>query len=146
MLGVISLREALSKAQDAGFDLVEVSPNAAPPVCKIMNYGKFLYEEQKKKKEAKKHQKVVHIKEIKMRITTDPHDLEYRLKQCHAWIKDGDKVKFSLKFRGREQAHADIARAKFASIIEELKEVTKIESYPRMEGNQLVMTLGPVGK
>jgi len=125
-------------------DLVEISPNAQPPVCKIMDLGKFMYEEQKKKKEAKKHQKVVQTKEVKLRITTDPHDLEYRLKQCRGWIGDGDKVKFSIKFRGREFDHTDIGRDKFAKIIAELADVTKVEAHPRMEGGQLVMLLGPI--
>ena len=146
MIGVVSSREALAKAQDVGLDLVEVSPNAAPPVCKIMNLGKFLYEEQKKKKEAKKHQKVTQTKEVKLRINTDPHDLEYRLKQCESWLADGDKVKFSLKFRGREFDHQDIGREKFAKIIEQLKDITKVENAPRMEGGQLIMILGPIVK
>lgn len=136
-------REAYSKAQDAGLDLVEVSPNAAPPVCKIMDLGKFMYEEQKKKKEAKKHQKVIQTKEVKLRITTDKHDMEYRLKQCRGWFADGDKVKFSIKFRGREFEHIDIGKEKFASIIEQLADCSKIDSPPKMEGGQLIMILSP---
>jgi translation initiation factor IF-3 len=145
MVGVISSREALEMAQDVGLDLVEVSPNAEPPVCKIMDLGKFLYEEQKKKKEAKKHQKVVLLKEVKLRITTDKHDLEYRLKQCEGWFKDGDKVKFSIKFRGREFDHIDIGREKFKGIIEALASIAKVDSFPKMEGGQLIMILAPIG-
>ncbi len=132
------------KAQDAGLDLVEVSPNAAPPVCKIMDLGKYMYEEQKKKKEAKKHQKVTQTKEVKLRITTDKHDLEYRLKQCRDWFADGDKVKFSIKLRGREFDHKDIGFEKFKGIIEELADVAKVDSNPRMEGGQITMMLSPV--
>lgn len=141
MLGVLSLREALNAAQDAGLDLVEVSPNAKPPVCKILDLGKYMYEQQKKKKEAKKKQKVVHLKEIKLRVNTDDHDLEYRLKNARKFIESGDKVKFSLRFRGREMAHNDIAKERFENIIEELKDIAKPEQPPKMEHNQLVMVL-----
>lgn len=141
MLGVISLREAISKAQDAGLDLVEVSPNAEPPVCKILDLGKYTYEQQKKKKEAKKKQKIVHLKEIKLRVNTDSHDLEYRLKNARKFIESGDKVKFSLRFRGREMAHNDIAKNKFAEIIEELSDIAKTSQAPKMENNQLTMIL-----
>ncbi len=143
MIGILPVREAISRAEATGLDLVEVSPNAAPPVCKIMNLGKFMYEEQKKKKEAKKHQKITQTKEVKLRITTDPHDLEYRLKQCRDWFSHGDKVKFSIKFRGREFDHTDIGREKFTKIIETLADVAKVENAPRMEGGQLIMILGP---
>lgn len=146
MLGIMSSRDAYMKAQDAGLDLVEVSPNAAPPVCKIMDLGKYMYEEQKKKKEAKKHQKVTQTKEVKLRITTDKHDMEYRLKQCRGWFEDGDKVKFSMKFRGREFEHTDLGRAKFDDVIAQLADCSKVESPPRMEGGQMTMMLGPIGK
>ncbi len=143
MLGVMSSRDAVARAQDIGLDLVEVSPNAAPPVCKIMDLGKYMYEEQKKKKEAKKHQKITQTKEIKLRITTDKHDLEYRLKQCRGWFADGDKVKFSIKFRGREFEHTDIGKAKFLDVIQQLADCSKVESPPHMEGGQMIMILGP---
>ena len=143
MLGVMSLSEGISKAEEVNLDLVEVSPNAKPPVCKVMDLGKFMYEQQKKKKEAKKKQKIVHLKEIKLRVNTDPHDLEYRLKNARKFMEAGDKVKFSLRFRGREFSHADIAKDKFIDIIEQLEDIAKIESQPRMEGGQLVMILGP---
>ncbi len=139
----MSSRDAYMKAQDAGLDLVEVSPNAAPPVCKIMDLGKYMYEEQKKKKEAKKHQKITQTKEVKLRITTDKHDMEYRMKQCRGWFADGDKVKFSMKFRGREFEHIDLGKEKFAYVIAELADCSKVESNPRMEGGQLIMLLGP---
>lgn len=141
MLGVISLREAINKAQDVNLDLVEVSPNAKPPVCKMLDLGKFMYEQQKKKKEAKKKQKTVQLKEIKLRVNTDSHDLEYRLKNARKFIEDGNKVKFSLRFRGREMAHNDIAKARFQEIIKELADIAKPEQLPKMEHYQLTMIL-----
>lgn len=144
MAGVTPLRQALSMASDAGMDLVEVAPNAEPPVCKIMDLGKYLYEEQKKKKEAKKKQKIVHLKEIKLRPNTDPHDLEYRIKHAVEFLEAGDKVKFSMKFRGREMAHKDIGRERMQSIIEQLEEHGKVDQNLKMEGGQMTMTLAPV--
>jgi translation initiation factor IF-3 len=146
MLGVLRLKEAIEKAQSMGLDLVEVSPNAKPPVCKVMDLGKFMYEQQKKKKEAKKKQKVVHLKEIKLRVNIDPHDLEYRLKNARKFLENGDKVKFSLRFRGREVTHSEIAKEKFIEIIENLEDVARIDSQPKMENGQLTMILGPATK
>ncbi len=144
MVGIIALREALSMAQDADLDLVEISPNAEPPVCKIMDLGKFLYEQQKKKKEAKKHQKIVHLKEIKLRYNTDPHDLEYRIKHAVEFLQDGDKVKFSMKFKGRENAHIDIGFKKMADIVEALKEYGKPDAPAKMEAGSLVQNFSPI--
>lgn len=143
MLGVMTTREAIIEAENAGLDLVEVSPNAKPPVCKILDLGKHMYELQKKKKEAKKKQKIVQVKEIKLRVNIDPHDVEYRLKNARRFFSDGDKVKFSLRFRGREFTHADIAKSKFEDIIQELSDVAKVEQAPKMESGQLVMVLVP---
>ncbi len=126
-------------AQEIDMDLVEISPNAEPPVCKIMDVGKFLYEQQKKKKEAKKHQKVVHLKEIKIRYNTDPHDLAYRIEHAKEFLGEGDKVKFSMKFKGRENAHLDIGYKKMDEIIEALKDVGKPDGSPRMEAGSLTL-------
>lgn len=141
MVGVISLREAQSMARDVDLDLVEISPNAEPPVCKIMDLGKYMYELQKKKKEAKKHQKVVHLKEIKLRYNTDPHDLEYRLEHAKEFLADGDKVKFSMKFKGRENAHLDMGFKRMNEIIEILKEHGKVDAPPKMEAGSIVLIL-----
>jgi len=144
MVGVVPLREALNKASDAGLDLVEISPNAEPPVCKILNLGKFLYEEQKKKKEAKKKQKVVQTKEIKLRPTTDKHDLEYRIEHAKEFLAEGDKVKFMIKFKGRENAHQEFGYQKMNEILEALKDLCKVEQSPRMEAGSLTTLLGPL--
>jgi translation initiation factor IF-3 len=141
MIGVMSSKEAYDRAQEVGLDLVEISPNAEPPVCKILDYGKFLYEEQKKKKEAKKHQKVIQTKEVKLRVTTDKHDMEYKIRNARGFIEEGDKVKFSLRFKGREIDHKDLGFKKYQEILEELKDIAKPEIFPRMEGGQLVMIL-----
>ena len=143
MIGVVSLREALARASEEGLDLVEVSPGAEPPVCKVLDLGKYIYEQQKKQKEAKKKQKVVHLKEIKLRVNIDPHDLEYRLKNARKFLESGDKVKFSLRFRGREMSHADIAKEKFAEIIEELSDIGKLDQQPKLDHGQLTMVIGP---
>jgi translation initiation factor IF-3 len=143
MIGVVPLRQAKNMAFDVGLDLVEISPNAEPPVCKIMNLGKFLYEEQKKKKEAKKKQKVVQTKEIKLRPTTDKHDLEYRIEHAKEFLAEGDKVKFAIKFKGRENAHIEFGYAKMNEIIEALKDHGKIEQNPKMESGSLTMIMGP---
>ena len=143
MLGVVAVREGIRLAGDAGFDLVEISPNAEPPVCKIMNYGKYKYEAQKKAAEQRKKQKVIVIKEIKLRPTIDKHDLEVKMRAVHKFIEEGDKVKFTLKFRGREIAHQEIGRNLLDSIQAQLHDEVKIEMSPRMEGKQLVMMIAP---
>ncbi len=145
MLGVMSSRDAMVKAQEYGLDLVEISPNAAPPVCKIMDFGKFKYEEQKKKKEAKKKQKIIEIKEIKLRPQIDPHDLETKIKHMREFLTEGDKVKISMRLRGREAAaNAKLAQAVFAQIQAELTEIGKAESEPKSEmGGMIVMMMVP---
>lgn len=143
MLGVLDLREAISKAAAQGLDLVEVSPDAEPPVCKMLDMGKYLYESQKKRKEAKKKQRKTQIKEIKLSLNIDSHDLEYRIRNAKRFIESGDKVKFSLRLRGREFTHIDIAREKFDGILEEMKALTKVEQPTKLENGQLVMILGP---
>lgn len=146
MLGVTALRDALNKAADAGLDLVEISPNAEPPVCKIMDLGKFLYEEQRKKKEAKKKQKVQELKEVKLRPNTDKHDLETKLSHVIKFLEHGDKVKFSLKFRGREFEHKEFGEERLKYFLEGTKEVGKVENSIRMEGSQMTMTLAPLNQ
>ena len=145
-LGVFATYEALRRADDAGLDLVEISPTARPPVCKIMDYGKYKYEQQKKKHEQKKHQVVVKIKEIKMRAATDEHDFQTKLRHIKRFLEEGDKVKITLRFRGREMAHIDLGHAMMKKVVEEVKGFGEVESFPKMEMRQLFMMLGPVKK
>ena len=141
MRGVMSTQEALALAEEVGLDLVEVSPNAEPPVCKILDYGKYKYEMQKKASEARKKQKTVELKEIKLRPTIDDHDFAFKMKSATAFLKDGDKVKVSMRFRGREMAHQDVARAVFSRVREELDAYGKVESGPTFEGRQMIMVM-----
>ena len=143
MLGVVAAKEGVRQAEAAGLDLVEISPNAEPPVCKIMDYGKFKYEAQKKAHEARKKQKVISIKEIKVRPTTDKHDLEIKLKQLNRFLDEGDKVKVSMRFKGREIAHNELGYKVMESIKAQLTENAKIETDPRMEGRQMFMMIAP---
>ena len=143
MLGVVSVAEALKLAEQAGLDLVEISPGAAPPVCKILDYGKYRYEAQKKAHDARKKQKVIQIKEIKLRPTIDKHDLEIKLRNVIGFLAEGDKVRITLRFRGREMDHQDIGHQVLARVQESLKEHAKIEQSPRTEGKQIVMMVGP---
>jgi translation initiation factor IF-3 len=143
MLGVVAIAEALRLADQAGLDLVEISPNAAPPVCKILDYGKYRYEAQKKAHEARKKQKVIQIKEIKLRPTIDKHDLDIKLKHTLEFLEEGDKVRISLRFRGREMDHQNIGMDVINRVQEALKDHCKIENSPRMEGKQIVMTVAP---
>ncbi len=143
MQGVMSAREALIRAYDVGLDLLEISPNAVPPVCKILDYGKYKYEQQKKANEARKKQKVVEIKEIKVRPNIDDHDYDTKMKQMKAFIEDGDKVKVTLRFRGREMAHQDLGVKVLERIRTDLGEMIKVESMPRLENRQMVMVLAP---
>lgn len=143
MLGVMSAREALIRAYDVGLDLLEISPNAVPPVVKILDYGKYKYEQQKKANEARKRQKVVEIKEIKVRPNIDDHDYDVKMRQMKEFIGEGDKVKVTLRFRGREMAHQDLGLKVLDRIRTELAEVTKVESMPRLENRQMIMVLAP---
>jgi len=143
MAGVVALPAALEKAMEAGLDLVEVSPNASPPVCKILDYGKFKYEAQKKANAARKKQKVIEVKEIKMRPNIDDHDYETKMRKVHAFIEEGDKVKVTMRFRGRELAHQDIAMKVLNRVRDEVGETVKIEQFPRMEGRQMIMIMAP---
>jgi translation initiation factor IF-3 len=143
MIGVMSAREALRRAYDIGLDLLEISPNADPPVCKILDFGKFKYEQQKKRNEAKKKQKVVEIKEVKVRPNIDENDYQVKMRAMKSFIDEGDKVKVTLRFRGREMAHQDIGVRVLERIRNELETETKVEQMPRMENRQMVMVLAP---
>lgn len=145
-LGVLATFEAIRKAEESGLDLVEISPTARPPVCKIMDYGKYKYEQQKKKHEQKKHQIVVKIKEIKMRAATDEHDFQTKLRHIKRFLDEGDKVKISIRFRGREMAHVDLGQERMKRVIEEVRGVGEVESFPKMEMRQLFMMLAPTKK
>lgn len=143
MVGVLPLPQALSRAREAGLDLIEVSPTAEPPVCKILDYGKFKYQEQKKQAIAKKKQKVIEVKELKVRPTIEEHDFHVKLKAAKKFISEDNKVKFSMRFRGREITHQDLGRKVMDRIIEELGDSVKVESNPRMEGRQMIMIVAP---
>jgi translation initiation factor IF-3 len=142
-VGVVSRNQALQMAFDAGLDLVEVSPNAEPPVCKILDYGKFKYEAQKKAAEARKRQKTIDVKEIKLRPSIDDHDYDVKMRAIRRFIEEGDKVKVTLRFRGRELAHQELGLQLLDRVKGEVAEATKVEQEPRMEGRQMVMVLAP---
>ncbi len=142
-VGVVTLQAALRAAEDSGLDLVEVSPNADPPVCKLLDYGKYKYEAQKKANEARKRQKTFDVKEIKMRPNIDDHDYGVKMRALSRFIGDGDKVKVTIRFRGRELAHPEIGRNLLARIRDEAEERAKIEMMPRMEGRQMIMVMAP---
>ena len=131
-------------AADAGLDLVEISPNANPPVCKIMDFGKFKYEQQKRESEARKKQKIIEVKEVKFRPNTDTHDYEVKMKNVYKFLEKGDKVKVTLRFRGREMAHQNLGRELLERVAEDTKEHGRVENFPKMEGRQMVMLIGPL--
>jgi len=139
--GVMPTSSAMEAAEEAGLDLVEIVPNADPPVCKIMDYGKFRFQEQKKKAEARKRQKVVELKEIKLRPNIDTHDYEVKTKAMHRFFGEGDKVKVTLRFRGREMAHPELGMKLLQKVQEDFDEIAKVEYAPRMEGRQMIMIL-----
>jgi translation initiation factor IF-3 len=141
--GVVQIADALQQAEDAGLDLVEIVPNATPPVCKILDYGKFRFLEQKKAAEARKKQKVVEIKEIKLRPGIDDHDYETKMKAVRRFFEEGDKVKITLRFRGREMAHQDIGYRLLERVRNETAAIAKVEAAPSMEGRQMIMVLAP---
>lgn len=146
-LGIVSLNEAIRQANEANLDLVEISPNAEPPVCRIMDYGKFLYEKSKANKEQKKKQKVVQVKEIKFRPGTDEGDYQVKLRSLMRFLEDGDKAKVTLRFRGREMAHQQIGVEMLERIKNDLSDLASVESYPsRIEGRQMIMVLAPKKK
>ena len=142
-LGVVSKDEAIERAEDAGMDLVEISPGADPPVCKILDYGRFKYQDQKKKNEARKKQKTIDIKEIKMRPNIDQHDYDVKMRSINRFIADGDKVKVTMRFRGREMVHQELGLRVLDRVRDQLDEVAKVEQFPKMEGRQMIMVVAP---
>jgi len=145
-LGLLTIREAQEIADEAGVDLVEISPNAEPPVCRIMDYGKFLFDKAKSQKEQKKKQKIVQVKEIKFRPGTDENDYQVKLRNLSRFLDDGDKAKVTLRFRGREMAHQSLGMKLLNRIKDDLAEIAVVESFPKMEGRQAVMVLAPKKK
>ena len=143
MLGVFARDAALREAEAAGLDLVMVSPNADPPVCKILDYGKFKYEDQKRKNEARKKQKQISVKEIKMRPNIDTHDYGVKMRAMVKFLEEGDKVKVTLRFRGREMAHQELGMKVLERVREDLGELGKVEQMPRLEGRQMAMVIAP---
>ncbi|MDA9059264.1 translation initiation factor IF-3 [Planktomarina temperata] len=145
-IGVVTPERALIMAEDAGLDLVEISPNANPPVCKIMDFGKFKYESQKKEAEARKKQKIIEIKEVKFRPNTDKHDYEVKMRNVFKFLENSDKVKITLRFKGREMAHQELGRDLLLRVAEDTKEIGRVENMPKMEGRQMIMLVGPLPK
>jgi len=143
MHGVVSTRDAMSMATNAGLDLVEISPTASPPVCKIMDYGKFKYENQKRKNEARKKQKVIEIKEIKMRPGIDTHDYDVKMRAINRFLEEGDKVKVTLRFRGREMVHQELGMKVLDRVKADIDSIAKVEAHPRLEGRQMTMVIAP---
>jgi translation initiation factor IF-3 len=144
MIGVVRLREALERARDAGLDLVEVSPTAKPPVCKILDFGKFKYEAQKRANAARKKQRVIEVKEIKMRPGIDDNDYNIKMKKVRNFLEEGDKVKVTMRFRGRELSHQNLAMNILTKVKEEVSDLGKVEQFPKMEGRQMVMVMAPL--
>jgi len=142
-LGPTATENAIAIAEDAGLDLVEISPNASPPVCKVMDYGRFKYQAQKKASEARKKQKTVEVKEIKMRPNIDTHDYDVKMKAMKKFFDEGDKVKVTLRFRGREMAHQELGIQLLDKVKEETLDLAKVEAEPKLEGRQMVMVLAP---
>lgn len=145
-LNVVSLREAIALAEEHDVDLVEISPNAKPPVCKVMDFGKFKYEQSKKRDEARKKQKQVQVKEIKFRPATDSGDYAIKMRNITRFLEDGDKVKVTLRFRGREMAHQQLGATLLKRVQEDLAEIGVVEQFPKMEGRQMVMMIAPKKK
>ncbi len=146
MVGVIKIDQALQRAADADLDLVEVSPNVEPPVCRIMDYGKYVFEENKKRQAAKKKQKQIQVKEVKFRPGTDEGDYQIKLRNLTRFLNDGDKAKVTLRFRGREMAHQELGMKLLKRVQADLEELGQVEQFPKMEGRQMVMVLAPKKK
>ena len=142
-LGVMQLKQAIQLAKDEGLDLIEISPKANPPVCKIMDMGKYKYDLQKKANQAKKKQKIVSLKEIKLRPGTEIHDYNFKIKNAKKFITKGDKVKFTVKFKGREMQHVELGKDLMKRIIEDTKDIGKVETHPKFEGRQMIMIIQP---
>ncbi|MBR2033582.1 MAG: translation initiation factor IF-3 [Alphaproteobacteria bacterium] len=142
--GVVSIQEALRIADEAGFDLIEISPQAVPPVCKVLDYGKYKYEMQKRKAEAKKNQKIVETKELKLRPMIETHDYEVKVKQAKKFLAEGNKVKFTMRYKGREMSANDMGRNVLMRLLDDLENVAKLESEPKLEGKQMMMIVAPL--
>ncbi len=142
-LGIVSITEALKIAQEVGLDLIEISPQVNPPVCKVLDYGKYKYEMQKKKNEAKKNQKIVNIKELKLRPMIDTHDYEVKVKQAKKFLEQGDKVKFTMRYKGREMSANDMGKEVLNRLLEDLEGVCKVDAAPKLEGKQMFMIISP---
>ena len=145
-LGVVTPARGVQLAEEVGLDLVEISPNARPPVCKIMDFGKFKYEQQKRESEARKKQKTIEVKEVKFRPNTDTHDYNVKMRNVVRFLENGDKVKVTLRFRGREMAHQNLGRELLERVAEDIKDIGKVENMPKMEGRQMIMMIGPLPK
>jgi translation initiation factor IF-3 len=143
-VGLVSPLRGIELAEAAGLDLVEISPNANPPVCKIMDFGKFKYEQQKRESEARKKQKIIEVKEVKFRPGTDTNDYDVKMRNVYKFLANGDKVKITLRFRGREMAHLNLGRELLERVAEDVKEEGKVENMPKMEGRQMIMMIGPL--
>ena len=143
MIGVVALDEALARAESSGLDLVEVSPTASPPVCKILDFGKFKYEAQKRANAARKKQRVIEVKEIKLRPTMDQNDYSIKMRKVREFLEEGDKVKVTLRFRGREMSHQHLAMDILTRVRDEVQDLGKVEQMPKMEGRQMIMVLAP---
>mgnify|MGYP001411957657 CR=1 FL=1 len=143
-LGILNLNEAINKAKNEGLDLIEIAPNARPPVCKIMDMGKYKYDAQKKANLARKKQKIIALKEIKMRPVTETHDYEFKVKNAKKFIAKGDKVKFTIRFKGRELQHSHLGNELMAKIKEDMKDIGKIELQPKFDGKQMIMVIQPL--
>ena len=141
--GIMPLKEAMKIAEDQGLDLVEVAPNANPPVCRVMNYGKYKYQQSKRVQEARKHQTVIQVKEIKLRPRTEEHDFQFKLRHAKRFLSEGNKVKISILFRGRELAHPEFGRDMLNRFLEEVKDLMVVEQAPRLEGRNMVMVVAP---
>jgi translation initiation factor IF-3 len=144
MIGVVATRDAMARAEAAGLDLVEVSPNAAPPVCKILDFGKFKYEQQKRANAARKKQRVIEVKEIKMRPSIDDNDYNIKMGKVREFLTEGDKVKVTMRFRGREMSHQHLGMEVLNRVREQMNELAKIEQFPKLEGRQMVMVMAPL--
>jgi translation initiation factor IF-3 len=142
-IGVVTLVRALEMAEENHLDLVEVAPNANPPVCRIMDFGKFQYEKQRRERKARKQQKVVEVKQIRLSPSTDDHHLGFKIRDARRWIEEGMKVRFSIRFRGRQNLHPELGRERLKSIANELKDVAQVEQHPSLEGSTMLMVLAP---
>ena len=143
-LGILNLNEAVSKAKEEGLDLIEIAPNAKPPVCKIMDMGKFKYDQQKKANKAKKKQKKIELKEIKLRPVTEIHDYTFKIKHAQKFLSKGDKVKFTIKFKGRELQHSHLGNELMNKIIQDMEKIGRVELHPKFDGKQMIMVIQPL--